>query len=35
MSSRRLRIGVVVAAYVVLLLVALAWVATFPVSVAV
>ena len=34
MSSRRLRIGVVVAAYVVLGA-ALAWVATFPVSVAV
>jgi hypothetical protein len=34
MSSRRLRIGVVVAAYVVLVA-ALAWVATFPVSVAV
>ena len=34
MSSRRLRIGVVVAAYAVLIS-ALAWVATFPVSVAV
>jgi hypothetical protein len=34
MSSRRLRIGVVVAAFVVLIG-ALAWVATFPVSVAV
>jgi hypothetical protein len=34
MGSRRLRIGVVVAAYVVLLL-TLAWVATFPVSVSV
>jgi hypothetical protein len=34
MSSRRLRIGVVVAAYVVLIA-AIAWVATFPVSVAV
>jgi hypothetical protein len=34
MSSRRLRIGVVVAASVVLVA-ALAWVATFPVSVAV
>ncbi len=34
MSSRRLRIGVVVAAYAVLIS-ALAWVTTFPVSVAV
>jgi hypothetical protein len=34
MSSRRLRFGVVVAAYVVLIA-AIAWVATFPVSVAV
>jgi hypothetical protein len=34
MTSRRLRIGVVVTAYVVLIA-ALAWVATFPVSVAV
>jgi hypothetical protein len=34
MASRRLRIGVVLAAYVVLVA-ALAWVATFPVSVAV
>jgi len=34
MSSRRLRIGVVVAAYAVLIS-ALVWVATFPVSVAV
>lgn len=33
MTSRRLRVGVVAAAYVVLL-VAIAWVATFPVSVA-
>ena len=34
MTSRRLRIGVVVAAYVVLVA-AIAWVSTFPVSVAV